>query len=69
MKERRYSLVDRVIINLDQGLATLSQAPLTGNRSNPAVGVEEMPMTADEKRLSQGLMRVNHSGEVSAQAL
>jgi len=69
MKERRYSLVDRVIINLDQGLATLSQAPLTGNRVNPAAGVEEMPMTVEEKRLVQGLMRVNHSGEVSAQAL
>lgn len=69
MKERRYNLVDRVIISLDQGLATLSQAPLAANRSNPAAGVEEMPMTAQETCLAQGMMRVNHSGEVSAQAL
>jgi 3-demethoxyubiquinol 3-hydroxylase len=69
MNERRYSLMDRVIINLDQGLATLRQAPLTGNRPSPAAGVDDLPMTAEEKRLAEGLMRVNHSGEVSAQAL
>ena len=67
--ERRYGLVDRLIIGLDQGLSTLLQPPAEGSRPNPAAGVDELPLTGDEKGLSRGLMRVNHSGEVSAQAL
>lgn len=69
MTVRRYSLVDRLIIGLDEGLSTLLQPPAAGIRPSPAAGVDELPMTGDEKRLAQGLMRVNHSGEVSAQAL
>ena len=67
--ERRYSLMDRLIIGLDEGLATLLQPPVKGSRPSPAAEVEEMTLSGDEKRLVQGLMRVNHSGEVSAQAL
>jgi ubiquinone biosynthesis monooxygenase Coq7 len=69
MNERRYSLMDRMIIGLDEGLATLWQAPVTSNRPSPATVVDEIPLTAQEQRLVEGLMRVNHSGEVSAQAL
>lgn len=69
MNERRYSLIDRLIIGLDQGLSTLRQASVAGNRPNPAALVDDMPLAAEEQRLSAGLMRVNHSGEVSAQAL
>ena len=67
--ERRYSLVDRLIIGLDEGLSTLLQPPAEGSRPSPAAGVDELPLTGAEKGLSRGLMRVNHSGEVSAQAL
>ncbi|HEX7380873.1 MAG TPA: 2-polyprenyl-3-methyl-6-methoxy-1,4-benzoquinone monooxygenase [Nevskiaceae bacterium] len=35
----------------------------------PAADVSETPLTADEKRQAAALMRVNHAGEVSAQAL
>ena len=69
MTERRYSMMDRLIITLDQGFATLRQAPSGGGRPSPARELEEMPLTREQRRLSEGLMRVNHSGEVSAQAL
>ncbi len=69
MSSRRYSRLDRLIIDLDQGISTLFRSDLRENRLNPATGVEELPLTGDEQRLSEGLMRVNHSGEVSAQAL
>ena len=68
MIERHYSLIDRMIISLDKGLASRSQKP-PGTRPSPAADVEEIPMTMEEKSLAEGLMRVNHSGEVAAQAL
>ncbi|MCE2868040.1 MAG: 2-polyprenyl-3-methyl-6-methoxy-1,4-benzoquinone monooxygenase [Oxalobacteraceae bacterium] len=41
----------------------------TASRPNPAVGVAEPGLTEQEKTHSAGLMRVNHVGEVCAQAL
>jgi len=41
----------------------------TASRPNPAVGVAEQGLTEQEKTHSAGLMRVNHVGEVCAQAL
>lgn len=39
------------------------------SRPNPADGVTEHDLSSAEKRQSQGFMRVNHTGEVCAQAL
>lgn len=70
MVARRYSLVDELIIGFDRGLATLFNASnVRANRDCPAGNIEENPLTDTEKRHSAGLMRVNHAGEVSAQAL
>lgn len=66
--ERRYTLTDRVLIHFDRALKTLSVSHL-GERPNPADEVEDESMTAGECSQSAGLMRVNHSGEVCAQAL
>jgi len=70
---RRTSGFDRVLIGLDRGLRTLA-APAHARRSRPAVpGVTGVTVAADltaaERRLSGALMRVNHVGEVCAQAL
>ena len=70
MAERRYSLLDELIISFDRGLATLFNASnVRAGRGCPAENIEENPLTNVEKRHSAGLMRVNHAGEVSAQAL
>lgn len=66
---RDYSLLDRALINLDRGLRTVFGTPQATGRANPANDFAEVPLSDADRRLSIGLMRVNHAGEVSAQAL
>jgi ubiquinone biosynthesis monooxygenase Coq7 len=57
-----------VIAALDQGLRTLAATAAPG-RPSPAQDLEDAPLTSAERRLSAALMRVNHAGEMAAQAL
>lgn len=66
---RHYSLFDRIIIGIDNAAKTLSNHYTTGERANPAGNSDEPLLSAAEKLKSARLMRVNHSGEVCAQAL
>lgn len=66
---RKLSPVDVLISQFDQGLRTVFGQPLVTERINPAKPIEEIELTAQEKLLSSRLMRVNHAGEVAAQAL
>lgn len=59
---------DRLIAALDQGLRSLGPPPAPA-RPTPAAGAPEAALTAAERRASAALMRVNHAGEVAAQAL
>ncbi len=69
-KIRQLSLFDRIIIELDKAMTTVGGQPETTQRKTPGADVEEtVALTSAEQRNSAGLMRVNHSGEVSAQAL
>lgn len=69
MNVRHFSPMDRLIAQIDQGLRTVAGKPLVTERPNPADAVAEGNLTEEQKRLAAGLMRVNHAGEVSAQAL
>ena len=60
--------LDSAICAFDRTLRTMSNVA-TASRPNPAVGVAEPGLTEHEKAHSAGLMRVNHVGEVCAQAL
>jgi len=60
--------LDGLIVGFDRALRTLSGTAL-GYRPNPAQGLEEAELTPDERRHAGALMRVNHTGEVCAQAL
>jgi len=66
---RHYSPADRLINNLDTALRTLAGKPVTTAREYPAAQHDEAELDAGEKKLVAGLMRVNHAGEVAAQAL
>lgn len=68
MDTRRISPLDRFITGLDQALRTLC-APAHGERASPAAGVSEGAISAQQKAAAARLMRVNHAGEVAAQAL
>lgn len=60
--------LDRFIVEFDKGLRTLfSQAHSV--RPYPDADVAEAAMTDAEKSQAAALMRVNHSGEICAQAL
>ncbi len=59
---------DALILQVDKALRTVFAAAAS-RRPYPDVGVEEVEMSEAEKRHAAGLMRVNHSGEVCAQAL
>lgn len=60
--------LDRIIVEFDKGLRTLfSQAHSV--RPYPDAEVAESPLSEAEKKHAAALMRVNHSGEICAQAL
>ena len=59
---------DRLLAGLDQALRALT-APARAGRPRPDSGRAEPSLDADAKQLSGALMRVNHVGEVCAQAL
>jgi ubiquinone biosynthesis monooxygenase Coq7 len=60
--------LDSLIIGFDRALRTLTGIAASA-RPNPAANVADGPLTAEERRHAAGLMRVNHTGEVCAQAL
>lgn len=64
---RDYSPADRLLMRLHQGLAQFAGRPAA--RRNPAAALPESAMDEQARRHAAGLMRVNHTGEVAAQAL
>src|SRR5690606_2119216 len=57
-------------VQADRALRTLANAgDLTAERASPAQPLPETELTATEKKHAAALMRVNHTGEVCAQAL
>lgn len=58
----------RFIIEFDKGLRTLF-APAASARPLPGKQLDEAHLSETEKKLAAALMRVNHSGEICAQAL
>lgn len=61
-------MLDKLIIEFDKGLRTVvAQQPTL--RPFPDRDCAENPLSAAEKRHAAALMRINHSGEVCAQAL
>lgn len=60
--------IDELIIGFDKGLRTLF-APARSARAIPGENLMEGDMDAAQRALAAALMRVNHSGEICAQAL
>jgi len=63
------NLIDLLINEVDKGLKYSTQNYQTESRPYPADKIEQDPLNELERNHSAGLMRVNHSGEVCAQAL
>ena len=69
MTTRYYTPVDALLINLDQTIRTLFGRPPTTGRPNPAANAPAPELQPEEQQLAARLMRINHTGEICAQAL
>jgi ubiquinone biosynthesis monooxygenase Coq7 len=61
-------MLDHLVLGFDRALRTLAGHP-TSSRSTPGANLVEAELTDAQRRHAAGLMRVNHTGEVCAQAL
>jgi 3-demethoxyubiquinol 3-hydroxylase len=61
-------IMDTIINHIDDGLRTSFTTP-NATRENPAQTTKEPTLTTTEQKKSCALMRINHTGEVCAQAL
>ncbi len=66
---RNYTPFDQLIMNADTALRTLFGQPVVTHRKYPANDITDADFSDQDRKHIAGLMRVNHSGEVSAQAL
>ncbi len=69
METRHYSPLDKLMMNADMALRTVFGRPQLTERPDPARDIPEAPMNDAERKHVAGLMRINHAGEVCAQAL
>ncbi len=69
MTTRDYTPIDALLINIDQALRTLFGQPTTTGRPHPAAETPPTELPPAEQIQTARLMRVNHTGEVCAQAL
>jgi ubiquinone biosynthesis monooxygenase Coq7 len=68
MTTRTYGILDRLIGEIDKAIKVLA-SPVHSSRASPDTAGGELELNESERRESSRLMRVNHSGEVAAQAL
>lgn len=69
MTKRKLTPIDQILIQANNALGVIAgKAPLP-ERPSPAQAFDEAPLDDTQMRHAAGLMRVNHSGEVCAQAL
>jgi len=66
---RHLSPIDNFIVQADHAFRTVIGKPKITERPNPAEGTADAELSDPERKQAAGLMRVNHAGEVSAQAL
>ena len=65
---RRLSPLDRLLADAQNALETVAGSP-RAQRPNPGAHAAPAPLGDAERRHAAGLMRINHTGEVCAQAL
>ncbi len=68
-RSKSHSLIDRLLIGVDEALRTCVPGASQAERESPGAPQPEAELSGEQTRHVAGLMRVNHTGEVCAQAL
>lgn len=69
MFTRHHSPLDRLLGEIQHAMATALGARAHAERPNPAGDLPQAALDDTQRRHAAGLMRINHTGEVCAQAL
>jgi ubiquinone biosynthesis monooxygenase Coq7 len=69
MRERNLTPIDRILAGANNALRTIAAPAGRSARKNPAADIDEADLSKEQRAHAAGLMRVNHAGEVAAQAL
>lgn len=69
MGQRQLSMLDNILNQIDSGLRTSFSGAPSPQRVSPAHDIVEPELTDKQRQHAIGLMRVNHAGEICAQAL
>lgn len=68
MDIRTLTPLDRLLAGCERALEAIAGSP-QAHRPSPAAGIAEADLDDAERQHAAGLMRINHTGEVCAQAL
>ena len=69
MIKRPLNFLESALVQFDQALRTCVPGSTLSQRPSPAGSVEQPELSKTERQQAAGLMRINHTGEVCAQAL
>lgn len=69
MNQRQLTPIDRLLASANNALRTVAAPAGRSARANPAAHIIDADLDTRQKRHAAGLMRINHAGEVAAQAL
>jgi 3-demethoxyubiquinol 3-hydroxylase len=67
--KRHYSFIDKLCLGIDQAFKALLHTPDTTGAPYPGQHKPEVLLSETQRKHSAGLMRINHAGEICAQAL
>lgn len=69
MNSRQLTALDRLLVSANNALRTVAAPAGNASRAYPAENIADTDLSPAERTHAAGLMRVNHAGEVAAQAL
>jgi ubiquinone biosynthesis monooxygenase Coq7 len=69
MNKRKLTPLDKLLTSAGNALRTVATPAGRSARPNPATNIIDAQLNDSQKRHAAGLMRINHAGEVAAQAL
>lgn len=67
--QRHFTLLDKICLGFDQALRALTDNVKTTGAEYPANNIPDEPLNENQRKQSAALMRINHAGEICAQAL